>query len=223
MSTSEEQILWLAALLHDIGKFRERTFEPLPSWAYGYRAEAKYNHEPFSALFVDDSMAGWTGDVQTLRRLVLKHHNPSLPDELLVALADRLSANERAEAEGDEEGARGRAESVLRTVLSRLEGRKADAALYHGLVALSLDQQTLIPGREVSGSAKAYADLWQDFTQHVARVPQQDFSTLLMLPDFVVDGERALKTQDFSSPEILWLGEGSIDFQGLGFSTHKIR
>ena len=60
MSTSEEQILWLAALLHDIGKFRERTFEPLPSWAYGYRAEAKYNHEPFSALFVDDSMAGWT-------------------------------------------------------------------------------------------------------------------------------------------------------------------
>lgn len=51
MSTSEEQILWLAALLHDIGKFRERTFEPLPSWAYGYRAEAKYNHEPFSALF----------------------------------------------------------------------------------------------------------------------------------------------------------------------------
>jgi hypothetical protein len=44
-----------------------------------------------------------------------------------------------------------------------------------------------------------------------------------MLPDFVVDGERALKTQDFSSPEILWLAEGSIDFQGLGFSTHKIR
>ncbi len=25
MSMSEEQILWLAALLHDIGKFRERT------------------------------------------------------------------------------------------------------------------------------------------------------------------------------------------------------
>jgi HD superfamily phosphodiesterase len=47
MSMSEEQILWLAALLHDIGKFRERTFDPLPSWAYGYRAEAKYSHEPF--------------------------------------------------------------------------------------------------------------------------------------------------------------------------------
>jgi hypothetical protein len=39
----------------------------------------------------------------------------------------------------------------------------------------------------------------------------------------VVDGERALKTQDFLSLEILWLGEGSVDFQALGFSTHKIR
>jgi len=179
MSLNDIQTLWLAALLHDIGKFRERTFEPLPSWAYGYRAEAKYSHEPFSALFVNDSMSRWTNDLHTLRRLVLKHHNPSLPDELLVALADRLSANERAEAEGDEEGARGRAESVLRTVLSRLEGRKADAALYQSLVALSLDQQALIPDREVSGSVKAYGDLWQDFTEHVARVPQQDFTTWL--------------------------------------------
>jgi len=181
MSLKDAQTLWLAALLHDIGKFRERTFKPLPSWAYSYRAEAKYTHEPFSALFVSDSMSCWTHDLHTLRRLVLKHHNPSLPDELLVALADRLSANERAEAEGDEEGARGRADSVLRTVLSRLGGRKADAALYQRLVALSLDQQVLIPDRDVSGSAKAYGDLWQDFSQHVARVPWQDFATLLAI------------------------------------------
>jgi CRISPR/Cas system-associated endonuclease Cas3-HD len=60
MSTSEEQVTWLADLLHDIGKFYERTFEPLPSWAYGYRAEAKYSHEPYSALFVDEFMGGWT-------------------------------------------------------------------------------------------------------------------------------------------------------------------
>lgn len=73
----------LGALLHDIGKFRERTFDPLPAWAVGYRAEAKYSHEPFSAVFVDDFMTGWTDDQHTLRRLVLKHHNPSLPDELL--------------------------------------------------------------------------------------------------------------------------------------------
>ncbi len=171
----------LAALLHDIGKFRERTFDPLPAWAVGYRAEAKYNHEPFSAVFVDDFMGGWTGDQHTLRRLVLKHHNPSLPDELLVSLADRLSANERAEMEGDEEGARGRAESVLRAVLSRvkLDGREADAHLYYELTALSLNRRELIPSREVSGSAEAYHALWQAFTKEMTRVPRGDLTTLL--------------------------------------------
>jgi len=171
----------LAALLHDIGKFRERTFDPLPAWAVGYRAEAKYNHEPFSAVFVDDFMNGWTDDQHTLRRLVLKHHDPSLPDELLVSLADRLSANERAETEGDEEGARGRAESVLRAVLSRvkLDGREADAHLYHELTTLSLNRRELIPGREVSGSAEAYRALWQAFTKEMTRVPRGDSTTLL--------------------------------------------
>jgi len=177
----EQHTLWVAALLHDIGKFRERTFDRLPAWAVGYRTEAKYNHEPFSAVFVDDFMNGWTDDQHTLRRLVLKHHDPSLPDELLVSLADRLSANERAETEGDEEGARGRAESVLRAVLSRvkLDGREADAHLYHELTTLSLNRRELIPGREVSGSAEAYRALWQAFTKEMTRVPRGDSTTLL--------------------------------------------
>ncbi|MCS6927341.1 MAG: type III-A CRISPR-associated protein Cas10/Csm1, partial [Candidatus Binatia bacterium] len=181
MTFSEAQVTWLAALLHDIGKFHERTLRPLPSWASSYRNEAKYSHEPFSALFVDDFLGSWTGDIHTLRRLVLKHHTPSLPDELLVALADRLSANERAEAEGDVEGARGRAESVLRTVLSRVEltQQRGDAPLYHDLVALSLNREVLFPKRTVSGSAGAYAALWQAFTQEVGRIPRGDFLTLL--------------------------------------------
>lgn len=179
--SSEAQMTWLAALLHDIGKFHERTLHPLPAWASSYRREAKYTHEPFSALFVDDFLGGWTNDLHTLRRLVLKHHNPSLPDELLVSLADRLSANERAEAEGDTEGARGRAESVLRTVLSRvlLRERQADTPLYHDLGALSLEQQGFMPRRDVSGSVQAYEGLWHAFTQAVRRIPQGDVLTLL--------------------------------------------
>jgi hypothetical protein len=44
-----------------------------------------------------------------------------------------------------------------------------------------------------------------------------------MLTDFVVDGEPALKTKDLTLPQILWLGNVPIDFQGLSVSTHKIR
>jgi len=175
----------LGGLLHDIGKFRERTFEPLPTWAESLRHEARYNHEPFSALFVDEWLTAWPCDLHSLQRLVLKHHNPELPDERLVSLADRLSANERAEARGDAEGARGRAESALCTVLSRIEvdGHRAETQMYNELRSLSLDQHVVFPRRAATGSAQAYQELWRNFTHEVTHIPRGDgaVSTLLAL------------------------------------------
>jgi CRISPR-associated protein Csm1 len=181
MAQFDLDVQTLGALLHDIGKFRERTFEPPPSWAEHLRPEAKYSHEPFSALFVEEWLGRWPTDQHTLRRLVLKHHDPSLLDEQLVSLADRLSANERAEAENDVEGARGRAESTLRSVLSRvnLSGRQADTPLYHHLRELALDREGLFPAPGVTASAEAYRTLWQHFTEEVTRLPRGDLTTLL--------------------------------------------
>ncbi|HXF06608.1 MAG TPA: type III-A CRISPR-associated protein Cas10/Csm1 [Blastocatellia bacterium] len=169
----------LAALLHDIGKFGERTAEPLPVWAEPFHHEARYTHEPYSAVFVEEQLGRWPLDMTTVRRLVLKHHAPSLPDELLVSLADRLSAYERAEAEGDREGARGRAETALRTVFSRLLGVSADGARYHELADLSLDRRALFPRPDAVGSVESYRALWERFTSEVARVPLGDLRTLL--------------------------------------------
>lgn len=178
-------VISLGGLLHDIGKFRERTFVSLPAWAEPFRREARYNHEPFSALFVEEWLTGWPHDLHSLRRLVLKHHNPELPDERLVSLADRLSANERAEARGDVEGARGRAESSLCTVLSRITmgTHRAEAQRYHALRSLSLDQEGVFPMPTATGSAQAYQELWHNFTREVARIPGADgaVSTLLAL------------------------------------------
>ena len=173
----------LGALVHDIGKFRERTFEPLPTWADSFSREAKYSHEPFSALFVEESLRQWSTDFHALRRVVLKHHAPSLPDEQLVSLADRLSANERAEAEDDTEGARGRAESTLRTVLSRVpigQGER-DKPMYHRLCDLNFSREVLFPEPQPAGSAAAYRTLWQSFADEVKRLPADDVSTLLAL------------------------------------------
>ena len=173
----------LGALVHDVGKFRERTFDPLPTWADSFSREARYNHEPFSALFVEESLRQWSTDFHALRRVVLKHHAPSLPDEQLVSLADRLSANERAEAEDDTEGARGRAESTLRTVLSRVPigpGQR-DRPMYHRLCDLNFSREVLFPEPQPSGSAAAYRTLWQSFADEVKRLPADDVPTLLAL------------------------------------------
>ena len=173
----------LGALLHDIGKFRERTSEPLPSWAEHYPRAAKYSHEPFSALFVEDYLGRWSADRHALSRVVLKHHNPSLPDEQVVSLADRLSANERAEAEDDIPGARGRADSTLHAALSRvtLDNRACDQPMYYRLGELSFSRDALFPTPEASGSVAAYRTLWQKFSDDVTRSPTDDLTTLLAL------------------------------------------
>lgn len=173
----------LGALVHDIGKFRERTFEPLPSWAEPFTREARYSHEPCSALFVEEWLGQWSTDFHALRRVVLKHHAPSLPDEQLVSLADRLSANEPAEAEDDAEGARGRAVSTLQAVLSRVPISQGglDRHRYHPLCSLDFSREVLFPQAQAAGSAAAYRGLWQSFTDEVQRLPADDVSTLLAL------------------------------------------
>ncbi|GIX48032.1 MAG: hypothetical protein KatS3mg131_2243 [Candidatus Tectimicrobiota bacterium] len=163
--------------------FASAPSSPCPRGPKGFAARARYSHEPCSALFVEEQLSGWPLDAGSLRRLVLKHHGPELHDELLVSLADRLSANERAEAEGDTEGARGRAETTLRTVLSRVQwdGRSAEGPRYHTLRALSFEEDALFPHPEMAGSAAAYRALWQDFAAEMARVPRGDVVTLLAL------------------------------------------
>ena len=186
---TEGEAVILGALLHDIGKFGERTGEPLPAWAVGYRQEARYSHEPYSAVFVQEHLGRWPADVTTVRRLVLTHHVPSLPDELLVSLADRLSAYERAEAEGDADGARGRAETAIRTVFSRLFDLGPEAARYHELVELSLERSAVFPRPDAVGSVEAYRALWGKFTGEVTHVPGGDLRTRILVSLSFAKGE----------------------------------
>jgi CRISPR-associated protein Csm1 len=175
-----EKAVVVAALLHDIGKFSERAGEELPEALAHYRGEAEFSHEPFSASFADEFANDLSDNPQTVSRIVLKHHSPSSRDELIVSIADRLSAFEPAEADNDKEGARGRADSALRTVLSRLASAKHP--LFNRLASLSFDQRDILfPTPAAPGSTEAYRELWQHFIDELRRVPQIDFTTLLAL------------------------------------------
>lgn len=169
-----------AALLHDIGKFSERAGEELPEALADYRREAEFSHESFSVSFAEEFAHDLSDNSQTVSRIVLKHHSPSSRDELIVSIADRLSAYEPAEADNDKEGARGRAEGALRTVLSGLTS--AERSLFNRLASLSFDQRDILfPTSEASGSTEAYRELWQQFINELRRVPRIDFTTLLAL------------------------------------------
>jgi len=179
MKETENNIV-VAALLHDIGKFSERAGEELPEALAHYRGEAEFSHEPLSASLADEFAKDLSASIQTISRIILKHHSPSSRDELIVSIADRLSAYEPAEADNDKEGARGRAESALQTILSRLTPAKH--SLFNRLASLSFDQRDILfPTPAASGSTEAYRELWQQFIDELRRVPQIDFTTLLAL------------------------------------------
>jgi CRISPR-associated protein Csm1 len=174
-----EDSLWLATLLHDIGKFWENV-EPAPTdLPRDYRQQARYSHEPYSAWFLHRFASNFTDDLQVTEQVILKHHAPTLPDEILVQIADWLASYERAEAQGDEEGARGKRDTLLRSILTRLHREPTPPAQYHALRPLRFDRDTLFPS--ASPPAANYSTVWQAFIAEIERIPTPHPYTLQAL------------------------------------------
>lgn len=116
-SRTEGQSVILAALLHDLGKFWQRVGAPSPvEYANFDRADygAHGTHAKWSAAayarFIPSAWQSGTYDVLT-------HHTPRGYTGKLIALADHLSASERAETAGT---ARRRGHRRLRAPLGGL-------------------------------------------------------------------------------------------------------
>lgn len=166
----ELQTLALGALLHDIGKFRERAGLPAPSVPPG----AKYSHEPHSYAFVQQFRHLFS-DLQRISDLVLKHHEPGLPDEQVIAIGDRLAANERVEWEEDEWKAepRGRSNRRLLAPFPRLFGQSLPEERAFALGPLSLERSVLFPGNHTN-SEQAYRQHWERFEAECQRLRTRD-------------------------------------------------
>ena len=149
----KHEYLHLAALLHDIGKFRQRATER-------YKKHQEHSYE-----FVNEDFAEFfapCGDA--FKNAIRHHHNNSDQLEHLiekqVILADRLSATERENEERDGEDF---VVSALVSPLSRLGG--ATKEYRYELTSLDLkDRNTVIPSESVDVNQDAYKALWNAFT-----------------------------------------------------------
>ena len=149
----KHEYLHLAALLHDIGKFRQRA------------TERHKKHQEHSYEFVNEDFAEFfapCGDA--FKNAIRHHHNNSDQLEHLiekqVILADRLSATER---ENEEREGEDFVVSALVSPLSRLEG--AAKEYRYELTSLDLkDRNTVIPSESVDVNQDTYKALWVAFT-----------------------------------------------------------
>lgn len=148
----EYDALHLAALLHDIGKFRQRATER-------YKPHQEHSYE-----FVNNDFADFFAPCGDAFKNAIRHHHRA-PDQLQhliekqVILADRLSATEREDEERETEDF---TVSALVSPLSRLEG--ATEEYRYKLTSLDLkDRDTVTPLESVDINQDTYKDLWKEF------------------------------------------------------------
>lgn len=158
-----EQTLWLAALLHDIGKFSQRL---------GGDYHAK--HAEFGGDFIASLQDYFGKDpADAVAKLVSTHHKPALSrEELILQLADKLSASEREQEPRDRLKSN---EATLVSVASRVEFREhrepSGGEKFFSLNRLQIKREILFPGDRNRVEPKAYRDLWEEFVARIRRLP----------------------------------------------------
>ncbi|MEA3374637.1 MAG: type III-A CRISPR-associated protein Cas10/Csm1 [Chloroflexota bacterium] len=164
LRTQEAHQLALAALLHDVGKLAQRA-----KWRSGTHTELGGE---FVSAYVPER---WREHLYP----VMGHHDKPLQGRAtkIVALADRLSAAEREEAEKSRE-------RQLVSVLSRVrvgQGDERPEGKFWPLKPLALSEDALFPQDPMPQEAEtaAYEALWKGLVAAVEALPADDLATYL--------------------------------------------
>ncbi|TYP55422.1 type III-A CRISPR-associated protein Cas10/Csm1 [Thermosediminibacter litoriperuensis] len=162
--TAEERNLLLAALLHDIGKFGQRTQDEsmrrIVSENYRAFYEARNHsspgHQDWSAYFCETFVK-----IREVTDAVLNHHGPSERLHYFVSAGDCLSAGERLDIAEEKGGEIRQLVSILSCI--ELDGLRAKKAYYKKLVPLG---EYCVPEEEPSPNPKqGYKELWDAFVK----------------------------------------------------------
>ena len=171
--------LQLAALLHDIGKFRQRTIATPP-----FRPHERHGWE-----FVTEDFRGFfypCGD--DLGDAILNHHERRQTKEIekQVTLADRLSATERETEQREQEKP---SHAALISIMSRLQipDKPQPTELRYDLNWSDICRETIFPTEDGSADPNGYKELWEQFTQELEQLVRDrgyqsaDYQTLVAL------------------------------------------
>ena len=172
--------LQLAALLHDIGKFRQRTIATPP-----FRPHERHGWE-----FVTKDFRGFfhpCGD--DLGDAILNHHiltRQTKEIEKQVTLADRLSAKERETEQREQERP---SHAALTSIMSRLiiHGKPQPTELRYDLTRVDRRRAAIIPTKNGAADPSKYEELWKQFTGELQQLVGErgyqsaDYQTLVAL------------------------------------------
>ncbi|MYC95647.1 MAG: type III-A CRISPR-associated protein Cas10/Csm1 [Caldilineaceae bacterium SB0661_bin_32] len=166
--------LALAGLIHDIGKFMLRAaVSGNFTWDMETQGDFGYRHAMLSAAFAEQYIPEpWRSRVKNMAG---NHHRPQSREDLIVSLADMLSAGEGNDGTEDEDP-RVQHRRQLLSIFSVLEadriGQSETERRYLPLRPLAVERNVLFPQKEAEEeeSWHAYAKLWESFERDLQRL-----------------------------------------------------
>jgi len=190
----------LAGLLHDIGKFIERTGEEIPDdyiannqFLYQPKYEGRYSHkhalytayfiETFRDYFPKDLIEHSSHEI-SLINLAAKHHNPNSIEQKIIQEADYLSSGiERKEFEGTEGQARKAYEISLFPILEDIsiknnwkDNNPENFKFRYPLREVS--PVNIFPQKNQDCNQEDYRNLYEKFVEVFKNLPHKEFSKL---------------------------------------------
>ncbi len=189
----EYQSLILAALLHDIGKFYQRTKVDLneedrklmTSCCPVYKGDYRRQHVLYSGRFIREK---FNNRFPLIENLVLYHHRPESANVeyrrlvKIIALADWLSSGERRDREDVAEGEV--SEEPLISIFSTLFPNERNTQYkFIPLLPLTNDLAPLFPkdNKEDALHSNSYPSLWEAFSDEVKNLKDEsDLHSLII-------------------------------------------
>lgn len=193
--TNELQTIILSALLHDIGKFWQRTGEPLseedkrimPNCCPYYNNNFTHLHVLYSGRFIREV---FKNRFPKAENIVLYHHLYPLPSSVpdnyrrlakIIQLADWLSSGERRGKEEEESGEPQKDPLINIFSLLSIDNRPVSPQ-YTPLTSLTLALENLFPKKEKAEAIRedSYFELWQEFRKEAELLSADNLSNIFL-------------------------------------------
>ncbi|OYD13893.1 type III-A CRISPR-associated protein Cas10/Csm1 [candidate division WOR-3 bacterium JGI_Cruoil_03_44_89] len=176
---NERDAIVLGALLHDIGKFYQRTGLPPEGWEdFNEEDYGKHgSHAKWSASFITHYLPD---EFKESGSYAFYHHNPQTDLQSIIADADCLSARERTEGKGNPRKIR--LSSIFDKVYLKKSkndtGKHISQGYKYPLTSLSLSHEALFPSiLPDEDLISEYKKLWGEFTKEVKSLAKGDFNS----------------------------------------------